>query len=111
MLFNIRSTIERYRLPLKPQVYLPLVAGWIQSILSFAYICSMNTENIMRVIESKRLARKLHKTTLCSMAEISTTYYNDLLNGRYSGSFVVISSLLSALGYRLAVVDADIPLI
>lgn len=71
----------------------------------------MSTENIMRAIESKRLARKMHKTTLCSKADISTTYYNDLLNGRYSGSFVVISSLLGALGYRLAVVDAEIPLL
>jgi len=67
----------------------------------------MNTQDIMRVIESKRLERKMHKTTLCSKAEISTTYYNDLLAGRYSASFVIIKALLSALGLKLAVVDAD----
>lgn len=67
----------------------------------------MSTQNIMNVIESKRLERKMHKTTLCSKAEVSTTYYNDLLAGRYSASFVIIKALLSALGLKLAVVDAD----
>lgn len=68
----------------------------------------MNDKNVMRVIESKRLSRKLHKAKLCSAADISPQYYNRLLEGSSSPSFYIVSSLLTALGCKLAVVDAEL---
>lgn len=65
----------------------------------------MNVTDIMQVIEAKRLACKLHKTTLCSRVDISTTYYNDLLNGRYNPAFSIVKGLIEAVGLHFILID------
>ena len=70
--------------------------GSIQTIESFRYICSMETQDIIKIIEQQRLKARLHKTKLCSQADISTTYYNELLNGLKSPSYAILKALLDA---------------
>ncbi len=63
----------------------------------------MDLKKLMGAIESERLAHKVHKTTLCAAAGISTTYYNELLQGAKNPSIGVISALLSCFQLQLVV--------
>ena len=63
----------------------------------------MNSKYIMQIIEQERLSCKLHKTTLCASAEISTTYYNELLQGAKNPSISVIIALLACFNLELVV--------
>lgn len=68
----------------------------------------MNTKNIMAFIESERLKAKLHKTKLASKAEISVSYYNKVLEGAYTPSYVILASLLNVLGYSFMIVPTQL---
>lgn len=63
----------------------------------------MDIKKLMAVVESERLSRKVHKTTLCASAGISTTYYNELLIGAKNPSITVISNLLEYFELKLIV--------
>ncbi len=64
----------------------------------------MNLYKIMRIVESERLTNKLHKTTLCSKVDISTTYYNELLKGDKNPSISVVVALLAVFDIELIAV-------
>lgn len=66
----------------------------------------MDIKNLMAVVESERLAHKVHKTTLCASAGISTTYYNELLTGAKNPSIIVVSNLLEC--FKLQIVVARV---
>lgn len=55
----------------------------------------METQRIILIIEEQRIKAKLHKTTLCSKVDISTTYYNELLNGLKNPSYSILKALLN----------------
>ena len=64
----------------------------------------MDIAKIMLIVESERLANKVHKTTLCANCDISTTYYNELLKGLKNPSISIVVALLSQFGIELIVV-------
>ena len=55
----------------------------------------METQRIILLVEEYRIKAKLHKTTLCSKVDISTTYYNELLNGSKNPSYSILKALLN----------------
>lgn len=66
----------------------------------------MVIKNLMAVVESERLAHRIHKTTLCAAAGISTTYYNELLEGDKNPSIKVIANLLEC--FKLEIIVARV---
>lgn len=75
------------------------------SFSNYCYLCSMEIQQIMAVIEAKRLNLHKHKATVCSQAGISTTYYNRLLEGAANPSLLVLIDLLDAVGMHLILID------
>lgn len=65
----------------------------------------MEITEIMAVIESKRLQLHMHKATLCGRVDISTTYYNKMLDGQANPSFGVLKALIDAVGMHFLLID------
>lgn len=67
----------------------------------------MEIQEIMAMIEAKRLELRMHKATLCSRADVTTQHYNRLLEGTHAVSFDTVRALIVAVGGRLNVVWGD----
>lgn len=68
----------------------------------------MEIQTIVAFIETKRVDNKLHKATLCSKAEISVTYYNNIIAGTYTPSYTILKALLKVLGYSFMLVPSEL---
>lgn len=67
----------------------------------------MNIDKLMTRIETLRKVNKTHKAALCSVAGITTTYYNQLLTGGKSPSFGIVDALCAGVGLRIIIADAE----
>lgn len=68
----------------------------------------MNVDKLLLFLEAQRVAKKVHKATLCSQVDISTTYYNQLINGSKNPAFSIVIALCNALEYDLFITPMNL---